>query len=189
MNQQTFLSPMLKRTLLILTIAPWMAVAACQPGTNQSEANQSEADQPDAGQPDSATPDEPKMDPNVVRDCMAAKNGQLQSFATVDDIKAAIVNKWAYCSGEPANFKELTEFTADSHWYTLVRDADGQLVRKGGFFSSGTYEINTQGAAPWSYANITMHYSGTNSTLLTDLAFLDTPLVMRHGPGIYVPVR
>ena len=189
MNQQTFFSPMLKRTFLILALAPWMAVAACGPGTNQSEANQSEADQPEADQPDAATPDKPQMDPNVTRDCMAAANGQLQSFATVDDIKAAITNKWAYCSGEPANFKEITEFTADSHWYTLVRDADGQLVRKGGFFSSGTYEINIQGSAPWSYANINLYYSDANSTLTTDLAFLDMPLVMRNGPGIYVPVR
>jgi hypothetical protein len=127
-------------------------------------------------------------EPSGSSSACTATGGALQSFATVDDVKVALTNKWEYCSGEPANFKEPTEFADDGHWYTLTRDSGGRLVRKGGFSNSGTYDINTQGAAPWNYVDIVLHYDSFGSTLQTNLAFLGSPLVMQNGPGIYVPI-
>lgn len=166
MNKQTSLSWSLKHALLTLTIAPW--AAACEPYT----------DQPQTGTPGASAD----------YDCSATK-GKILLFDTVDEVKAALTNKWGYCSGEPANFKEPREFTADGHWYTLTRAADGQLVRQGGFAVSGTYEIITSGPGPWTYARIIFHNDSYGSTLETELAFLDLPRAMQNGPGIYVPLR
>ena len=169
MNQRAVSSSTLKYAFLILAVAPW--AAACGRHAVQVEVP------------------EPAMEAesDSLSGCTGT-TGAIKSLATVDDVRAALAHKWEYCSGEPANFKEPTEFTEDGHWYTLTRDASGDLVRKGGFASSGTYDINTQGPAPWNYVNIVLHYDSFGSTLQTNLAFLDTPLVMQNGPGIYVPI-
>lgn len=169
MNQQSFFSSTLKYAFLILAIAPWAAACGGPPGSIEALDRDGDAyDDTRSG-------------------CMAT-DGTLKSLASVDDVKAALANKWEYCSGEPANFKEPTEFTDDGHWYTLTRDSSGNLVRKKGFSNSGTYDIETQGQAPWNYVNIVLHYDSFGSTLLTNLAFLEMPLVMQNGPGIYVPI-
>ncbi len=174
MNKQTFLSSTLKHALLILATTPWTAACGLIPEL-----------------PAKATPGveamEPSMKPSMDYDC-SGTNGPIKTFATVDEVKTALTGKWGYCSGEPANFKEPTEFTADGHWYTLTRDSDGQLVRKGGFSSSGTYDINTSGIAPWTSVDIVLHYDSFSSTLYSNLAFLDLPRAMQNGPGIYVPI-
>lgn len=170
MKQQSLFSSLRRRALLALVLAPW--AAACQPPGPEGAASQA----PGAIALDSRG------------DC-AATDGRLKSLATVDEVRAALANKWEYCSGEPANFKEPTEFTADGRWYTLTRDDSGQLVPKSGFASSGTYDIMTQGPAPWGSVTIVLHYDSFGSSLLTNLAFLGMPLVMQNGPGIYVPTN
>lgn len=168
MNQQRIFSSLRGRALLVLALAPW--AAACQPPGPESAAS-------------------PVPGAIASGGGCAATDGVLKSLASVDDVRAALANKWEYCSGEPANFKEPTEFTADGRWHTLTRDGSGQLVQKGGFAASGTYEIMTQGPAPWGYVTIVLHYDSFGSSLSTNLAFLGMPLVMQNGPGIYVPTR
>lgn len=116
-------------------------------------------------------------------------DGPVATLASLDDVKSFLANQWAYCSGEPANFKEPTELTLDGHWFRLTRDSSGKLVQKFGFGRSGTYEIIPQGPPPWTYVDILFRDDSYGSTLITNLAFIDSPRVMQNGPGIYVPAR
>lgn len=175
MNKQTSFSSTLKHALLIGIVAPFTAACGLSPELPAPATTGIETKEP-------STPSD------MGYDCSAV-NGQIKVFAAVDEVKAAITGKWGYCSGEPANFKEPREFTADGYWYTLTRDSDGQFVRKGGFSSSGTYDINTSGTGPWTYVDIVLHYDSFGSTLQSNLAFLKLPRAMQNGPGIYVPLE
>jgi hypothetical protein len=135
-------------------------------------------------------------------------DGTVRHFTSLDQAYQAVVGRWLFCSGEPSNTNDgPIEFTAHQHWYLLVRDTSGQLVRVTGFDAlggSGTFQfypaphLGLDASAPFDLTSLDLEldYSG-GSSLTSNFSFSDVPAdatpaiasKMLFGPGIYVPAQ
>jgi hypothetical protein len=153
-------------------------------------------------------PFSPQVDGALEPPACGLPDGTVREFASLAEAYQAVTGRWLFCSGEPSNTQDgPIEFTADQHWYFLVPDGSGQLVRVSGFTAlteSGTFAFSVptylggDGGMPRPLAvlNLTLYPSGSGeSSLESNFSFSDVPMTatatktskMLFGPSTYVP--
>jgi hypothetical protein len=98
----------------------------------------------------------------------SALDGSLHPIQKADELKQLAIGRWAYCSGYRMvnNDDAGIELLADGTYYVLVKSG-GQLVRKAGFDSQGTWNVPnlitglrwTLGPASWRSADVQLEDS------------------------------
>ncbi len=79
----------------------------------------------------------------------SAPHGDVQTYATVDELVSLLATRWIYCGGrkgEPLKDRDGVarlgyEFTADGHVYILARDPRTGVARGTGLAGAMTYDI------------------------------------------------
>jgi hypothetical protein len=107
------------------------------------------------------------------------------AIGSVADVPARLAGQWTKCGGaEPVNMQSPFEMTADGHWYLLARAQDGSLQRLTGSGQAGTYKVPTSDSLVIGWNN-----APPQSTLESNIAFMDQPRLMQWGPALYSITR
>jgi hypothetical protein len=165
---------------------------------------------PDAPDQD-VVPSAPQADAGPEPQACGLPDGTVREFTSLAEAYQAVTGRWLFCSGEPSNtLDDPIEFTADQHWYYLVPDGSGGLVRVSGFTAlteAGTFAFSVpvdlggdggDGGLPQPLAvlNLTLYPSGNSEgSLESGFSFSDVPMTatttktskMLFGPSTYVP--
>jgi hypothetical protein len=112
----------------------------------------------------------------------ALPDGNIRELMTPADAAQAIVGRWALCSNQGnvvlfMNGRPL-EFAADLHWYVLVPDGAGHLVRVSGLElvkNSGTYSFAPLEGGPGGATSVyvAFDWDGSGDEML--VTFSDVP--------------
>jgi hypothetical protein len=133
----------------------------------------------------------------LTTDCSLPESSIRKLFASQDELKKQIAGQWLSCGNKGWWGIEGTkepigaEFTLDGHWFALIRDDSGAIVRGRGFDYEGTVEIidTSQMNGPGHY-QVNVNYAG-GGMMPVHPVFSDTPRKMRlrstAGTITYVP--
>jgi hypothetical protein len=178
-----------------------------EPGASDTQTDAQTEVPPDASD-EGAVLDYPRVDAALEPQACGLPDGTVREFTSLAEAYQAVTGRWLFCSGEPSNTADgPIEFTADQHWYFLVPDGSGQLVRVSGFIAlseSGTFAFSVPGdpggdggvSQPRAVLDLTLYPSGSSeSSLESDFSFSDVPMTatttktskMLLGPSTYVP--
>jgi hypothetical protein len=132
--------------------------------------------------------------------CLQPESAPIDSFASGDELRKLLAGQWLSCNPtwweQARGIKNQVgiEFTSDGHWFALLRNASGAIVRGKGFDYEGTIQLIDMSSmnGPGRYqVNIKINGGGT---FPVHPVFSGSPRKMRMnsssaaGPATYVPM-